>query len=198
MKAPAFTMFAAVAWLTVTLSGTWLMLAYANAPGAPGTAPAQWPAASGVPHSPARPTIVMFVHPHCPCSRASVGELALLMAHEGEKADARVIFLIPAGLDSDWVKTDLWTAAAAIPGVTVERDSEGRHARTFGSATSGDTLLYDGAGQLLFHGGITGARGHSGDNAGRSAIEALLRGESIRMATPVFGCALFGKNEEDK
>ncbi len=195
MKAPAFTMFAAVAWLTVTLSGTWLMIAYSNAPGAAGEVSAEWPRTSGVPHSANRPTVLMFVHPHCPCSRASVGELALLMAHGGDRADVRVIFLDPAGMEADWVKTDLWIAAAAIPGVTVMSDSAGRVARTFGAVTSGDTRFYDGSGRLLFHGGITAARGHSGDNVGRTAIEELLRGTPGEVATPVFGCALFGKEE---
>jgi hypothetical protein len=52
-------------------------------------------------------------------------------------------------------------------------------------------LLYDTAGRLLFSGGITAARGHSGDNAGREAIVALLAGAPTdRTQTPVFGCKL--------
>jgi hypothetical protein len=57
---------------------------------------------------------------------------------------------------------------------------------------------------LLFSGGITAARGHAGDNAGRSELVSLLnggpvapaatlnRGGSARDATSVFGCPLFG------
>ncbi len=53
-------------------------------------------------------------------------------------------------------------------------------------------MIYDAAGQLAFEGGITSFRGHSGDNDGRDAIVALLRGQRPqRRATPVFGCALF-------
>ena len=36
----------------------------------------------------------------------------------------------------------------------------------FGAETSGQTLLYDRDGRLLFSGGTTGSRGHDGDNAG--------------------------------
>jgi len=58
--------------------------------------------------------------------------------------------------------------------------------------TSGDLVLYDADGRLLFHGGITSARGHSGDNLGRSAIQALLWKEPAQTAsTSSFGCPLF-------
>jgi hypothetical protein len=52
-------------------------------------------------------------------------------------------------------------------------------------------ILYDAAGRLRFSGGITAARGHAGDNLGRSAIVELLEGDSpTATATPVFGCSL--------
>jgi hypothetical protein len=58
--------------------------------------------------------------------------------------------------------------------------------------TSGQTVLYDNEGALLFSGGITGARGHAGDNAGRtSLVELLNRGAAGRSRTSVFGCPLF-------
>ena len=89
--------------------------------------------------------------------------------------------------------TDLWRRAAAIKGVTVVQDSEGVEAERFHAATSGYTLLYGSDGRLLFSGGITGARGHAGDNAGRSAIAALLTAEGAPTGTtPVFGCSLLG------
>ncbi len=48
------------------------------------------------------------------------------------------------------------------------------------------------SGTLLFSGGITGARGHAGDNAGRAAIVALLNQlNPATTATNVFGCSLF-------
>jgi hypothetical protein len=45
---------------------------------------------------------------------------------------------------------------------------------------------------LIFSGGITAARAHPGDNAGRSALVALLnRAPADRAGTNVFGCPLF-------
>jgi hypothetical protein len=134
----------------------------------------------------------MFAHPHCPCTRASLGELERLMAQVPGRLSAHVVFLKPPGTAADWEKTDLWGKAARIPGVSVGADNAGREARRFNAETSGQTLLYDQAGKLRFQGGITLSRGHAGDNPGRSAIEELLREErSNQVKTPVFGCALF-------
>ncbi len=104
---------------------------------------------------------------------------------------AQVLFFQPEEMSDDWVKTDLWHVAAAIPGVNVHADPRGAEARLFHSVTSGQAVLYDAGGSLLFQGGITLARGHAGDNPGRSAIEALLKQSNVHaVGTPVFGCAL--------
>ncbi len=115
-----------------------------------------------------------------------------------------MLFLKPEVFANGWEQTDSWRQAATIPDVTVVRDDSGLEARRFGAATSGQTLLYDAGGALLFSGGITGARGHAGDNAGQSELVSLLnrgpsspavtlnRGQSARDATSVFGCPLFG------
>jgi hypothetical protein len=94
--------------------------------------------------------------------------------------------------DTGWEKTGLWRSASALPDVTVVRDDDGVEARRFGVETSGQTLLYDGRGTLIFSGGITGSRGHEGANAGEASLVALLtRGEADRSGTSVFGCPLF-------
>ena len=94
------------------------------------------------------------------------------------------------------MKTNLWYDAKAIPGVEVMKDQDGSEARLFQAFTSGQTLLYDSKGHLVFNGGITGSRGHSGDNAGRKAIISLVtEGKANRTNTFVFGCSLFSKME---
>jgi predicted heme/steroid binding protein len=113
------------------------------------------------------------------------------MAKSHGLVDARVVFFKPEEASQDWAVTDIWKAAATIPGVTVQTDSEGREALNFRASTSGHVVLYDVNGQLLFSGGITEARGHMGDNDGRSAVVNLLRhGKSTLSATPVFGCTI--------
>ena len=169
---------------------------YENAPGIPATPPDRWPAASSLRRLPGVATLVMLVHPRCPCSRASLEELDRLMAHLPGVLVAHVVFVKPPGVPDDWEQTDLLRRAAAIPGVTLSSDDGGAEGLRFGAATSGQTAVYDGDGRLLFQGGITSSRGHEGDNAGRAAIVAVLSsGGAAPASTPVFGCSLLGNRE---
>jgi hypothetical protein len=184
-------------WLLVVGVGLSFLLGYENTPGVAAKPLASWPADSQIQRTPGRATLVMLVHPHCPCSRASIGELALLMAQTQGRLEAYVLFLKPAEFSNDWEKTDLWQSAAGIPGVKPIVDYDGVEARRFHAATSGQTVLYDAEGRLLFSGGITMARGHAGDNAGRSAIVSLVNAKLAEQTeTPVFGCPLFDDNSD--
>ena len=184
-------------WLSATVVGTGFLWDYENTPGKASAAPARWPEASRLRLSDEGATLVLLAHPHCPCTRASIGELARLMAQAEGRVKAYVLFVKPPGFAFEWEKTDLWSGAAAIPGVSVVRDDEGVEALRFRAVTSGQVALYDRGGALLFSGGITSARGHAGDNAGRAAIVSLLtKGEAEQSETPVFGCPLFAQGTE--
>ena len=183
---------AGLLWLTALGGGLSALWGFENTPGAVAQkAPTVWPSQSGVPRVAGLATLVIAAHPQCPCSRATVGELALVMARAQPLTTAHVLFYRPVGAPVDWHETNLWDAAAKIPGVTVGGDPGGVEARRFGVATSGHTLLYDKHGVLKFSGGITASRGHSGDNAGRTAILSLLLARPTdRHTTFVFGCSL--------
>jgi hypothetical protein len=188
---PAFRVIAGVIWLSGIVASLAFIARYSGSPGLAGETPQLWPAASHVGLSAARPTLIMFAHPHCPCTRASLLELDQLMADCQGRLDAQVWFVKPAGTEENWTNTDLWSQAAAIPGVTVHCDAGGIEAQRFQAETSGQTLLYDRKGRLLFHGGITIARGHAGDNPGLDGVEALLKNNlTNQFQTPVFGCGL--------
>jgi len=179
-------------WLALVLAGLSFLWRYDNTPGEDARAPKQWPAQASLARAADRPTLVMLAHPHCTCTRASLGELAEAIARASSPPKTYVLFVAPAGFESGWEQTDLWRTAASLPGATVVRDDEGREARHFGAATSGQTLLYDERGQLVFSGGVTGARAHAGDNLGRQSLVALLnRAPADRSKTSVFGCPLF-------
>jgi hypothetical protein len=185
-------------WVAAVAAGLATLAAYDNSPGVAARAPARWPVTSRLVLDATRPTLVMLAHPRCTCTRASLGELAELMARAPRRPRAHVVFVKPgrAGSAIGWERTDLWERAAAIADVTVVRDDDGHEAALFGAETSGQTFLYAPGGQLLFSGGTTGARGHPGDNAGRATLLALLRQETPgRRATPVFGCSLFAPGD---
>lgn len=183
---------AALVWTTGIGYGFHAIWQYKETPGATGTVPRRWPAGTRIPRNPDGPTLVMIAHPRCPCTRASMSELAALAGSaSGRGLKAYVAFLKPGDFPDGWERTDTWRRAEEIPGVTPLADVDGVEAARFGGLTSGQTLLYDRAGRLQFHGGITFARGHAGDNAGRTAITDLLRrGRSKADTTAVFGCAI--------
>jgi hypothetical protein len=175
------------------------LMSYESSPGKIGNVRASWPARSKISPPADRPVLIMLAHPRCPCTRASVAELAKIMAQVQGKASAYVLFLKPNTTASGWDDTDLQRAAARIPSVTVVSDVDGIEARNFGAETSGHTFLYDRHGSLLFSGGITGSRGHSGDNAGENAIISLVNDHhSLLARTFVFGCSLADKVREGK
>jgi len=181
-----------VIWLCAIGVGLRFVLAYENSPGTVGGVPQTWPGESRLQHSTELPTLVMMVHPHCPCSRASVGELSVLLAQVQGRVNANVVFVRPVGVPEAWEIAELWASVARMPGVKLSVDNDGVEARRFGSSTSGQVMLYNTQGKLLFSGGITASRGHSGENDGRSAIVALLtQGHAATAKTPVFGCQLF-------
>jgi hypothetical protein len=183
-------------WLLTIGAGLVILRGYESKPGVTAVVPDSWPAASRIEPAADRPTLVMLAHPRCPCTRASIGELARLMTQAQGRVRAYVLFVKPPGFSDEWAHTDLWASAAAIPGVTPVRDDGGVEAGLFHATTSGQTVLYDAAGKLLFSGGVTSARGHAGDNAGRAAIVSLLTSDAAEgRGTPVFGCPLFARTE---
>ena len=183
-------------WLLATGFGLRWLEGYDNSPGPAGPTLTQRSEAaasqSGV------PTLVLALHPHCSCSRASLDELSEVLMRYPCRLHVRVLFVKPAGFNEDWVRTDLWNIAAALPGVEVVCDECGREAQRWGARTSGQTLLFDASGNLMFSGGITAARGHVGENVGVTTVLSMLKGSGPSapartgpVCTPVFGCSLF-------
>jgi hypothetical protein len=198
LKKQAVVSVAVALWIPAVAFGINILWNYSTTPGRPAAPPLDWPADAPIDRANGRASLVMFAHPQCECSRATIGELAIIMARAQGQLEADVFFYLPTREPGTWARTDLWRSASAIPGVRVHEDREAAVARSFGAFTSGQTLLYDTRGRLLFKGGITGLRGHSGDNAGRNAITALLLGETPRqntlpVMTPVLGCSLRGE-----
>lgn len=191
-EAPVITL-GLVLWLVAVGWGSACLWSYQSRPGTSAQAPPDWPAEARLRRAADGPTLVMLAHPRCPCTRASIEELARLMSLGRDRLLAYVLFYLPTGVEEGWERTDQWRSAERIPGVRVLPDQDGATARRFGAETSGQALLYDADGKLVFSGGITPSRGHGGDSLGRAIIAAALRGEPRQERTsPVFGCSLLG------
>lgn len=178
------------AWLAASGATFYLARDYEATPGRSAAAPESWPAGSELRRVADGASLVTFLHPRCPCSRATIDELEVLLAHCPGRVASTVVF---QDADGTAAESALWRRAAAVPGVTVVAD-DGTERRRFGGFTSGETLLYAADGRLLFRGGITAGRGHRGDSPGRSAAEAFLLDPDFAPRTsphgPVYGCPL--------
>lgn len=174
-------------WSAAVATGIALLTLYAITPGDSSPAPAtigQSNSATSAEHR-----LYMFLHPRCPCSVASVNELARIMSRCSAQLDATVYFVRSESQRVGWERGPLWNLASAIPGVNVKSDVGGQAAARFNSSTSGEVFVYDRLGKLRFHGGITAARGHAGDNLGQLAVIAIASGEEFYVEhSPVFGC----------
>jgi len=179
-------------WSVSVLLSFGVLAQYSATPGPVGQPIDHWPSTTSIARGVDRATLIMFLHPHCPCSRASLEEFSRIIAQPADRLNSHIVFVRAGGQPPLWERTDLWSAAEVMPGVQVIIDVDGIEARRFGAVTSGSTLLFDHAGARLFFGGITGARGHAGDNPGKSAVlSALHGGRAEPNETPVFGCPLF-------
>jgi len=134
--------------------------------------------------------VSVFVHPHCPCARATIGELAEVLRTAPDLA-VRVLFVEPTGAGDGWERGRLWDSVAALRGAERVCDFGGDEARRFGAETSGLVILADPTGRVVFRGGITRARGREGESAGRRAVLDWVGGHPAAASAPVYGCPLF-------
>jgi hypothetical protein len=163
---------------------------FETTPGRAATALPLWPAKSRILPVHDRWTLVMLIHPHCGCSRASIQELERVIAMSGPSLQTYVVVYRPADFQSGWEKTDVFDAAARLHRARVVIDPDGREAQLFGGFTSGQTFLYDREGKLRFSGGITSLRGHVGVNRGSMDVVDIVRSKARQGTHPVFGCAI--------
>ena len=183
---------ALIFWGAGVAALTTALVKHQSTPGLGGVSPRQWPDETFIHRHADRHTLLMFAHPRCPCTRASISELSRFMTHGLGRLDVSVLFVESERDHADGEDSDNLRDAAAIPAIQVVHDVNGLNALRFGVRTSGQVLLYDPSGVLVFEGGITPSRGHEGDSAGASAIVAIMKGDTPRQSsTPVFGCPLF-------
>jgi hypothetical protein len=184
-------------WFVVVAGAWWYVERYEFSVNEPLSHPAvtHWPAESALARSEHRPTLVLFLHPKCPCSRATVNELSRLLAVTTETEmpapDLIVVATVPPTAKESWWDTGTVAQTERIAGATLFVDRGGREAARFGATTSGFVMLFDESGSCRYAGGITVSRGHAGPSAGGDRLAELLRGAASQASEmPVFGCRL--------
>lgn len=194
-----FASFAALTlWLTGSLVALWAIDAYKATPGGAGATPPRDPERPGEARQFDCPRLMLFLHPQCPCSQASLTEFMEVVRGAGP-VSAEVLFVLPPGVPRGWEQSSLHSAALRLDRIHIRDDAGGVRARKYGAQTSGHVVLYDAQGKLLFSGGITRSRGHAGDNAGRRTLQEALSGQAIaERQFPVFGCPLLSAEPKNK
>lgn len=186
-------------WLAGVVAGSCYVWDHASTPADSTAPPVQWPGESTLPRQPGRTTLVLFAHPQCPCTVATLRELERMLPRTDGKLDTVVAFLQPTDSRDDWTQSRNWKLSQAIPQVSTVVDHDGIEAARFCANASGEARLYDESGRLQFHGGLTSARAHEGESAGRAAVLSLVSGKpAATNCSPVFGCSLFSPAGEDE
>ena len=182
---------AGLAWVAAVTAGMHKLARYVGTPGRAGQPPASSSAEDRISVPRGQAILFLAVHPRCPCSRASVAQLARILARCKGRLTAKALVFTPDKSDRGEWRTGLVDQLEAIPGVIVVEDRGGIIGRRLGAFTSGHAVLYSRAGHLLFSGGITAGRGHAADNASSDIVIALATGASQRPGrAPVFGCPI--------
>lgn len=179
----------AFVWLIVLTGSVCLIFKYDSVPGLAARPTGDWPSSSSISHSSKTNTLVMLLHPRCPCSRASLRQVATLKTSD---RSLRCVFLFyaPTRFEKGWEKTDIWIAAAEIPDAQLVSDVDGAEARKFGGATSGQTYIFDRNGNLRYSGGLTEGRGHEGECLSLDLALRSLKSGSKAAYGEVFGCPI--------
>ncbi len=73
-------LIAGLVWIAILATGFVVLAREEFTPVTAAAASSAFPAHSALALAPDVPTLILFAHPHCPCTRASVHELAELMA----------------------------------------------------------------------------------------------------------------------
>lgn len=181
-------------WVIAVGFASYAMLNYDFTPGTASSAPSSWPESSALSRKPGQPTLLMFAHPRCPCTTASLQELKQVLAKSNGPVDCQIVFLMPDNATEKWRDSANVRAARAFKKAQVITD-EGNEPRRFAVTTSGHVLLFDEQGHLTFSGGITGSRGHAGPNSGADMLlQSINQHRTAGHESPTFGCPLFHDN----
>ena len=114
-------------WAVVTACGFAILLRYKNTPTPnDGLPPERWPAETRLAPASDRATLVLFTHPHCACTHASVSELARLTARVSDRLAVRIVIVSPPGVRRGWDDTELARRAGLVAGAELRGHVEPR------------------------------------------------------------------------
>jgi len=178
-------------WSVVLFGGLAAFSIYQTRQGTRGTIPAHWPADSRIDRTAGHSTLLVFLHPNCPCSMASVHSLQRCLRAIPPEGRPRTVFVMRPAARDDWRARKLRATAAETPDGSFYQDDGEKEIARFGANVSGHLLLFGAGGDLLFDGGVTPERGQEEESMASDHFREVLTGMSRSpVRTAVFGCAL--------
>lgn len=140
--------------------------------------------------APRKETLLASSHLECPCSKAAIEGIAQLMASDGN-LNPPVVFFTPQN-SPECGGSDLCEDVRRIPGERVLSDRDGLAGQCFSARTSGQVLVYNSRGHLLFNGDLPPRRELVGPNRGFDAICAIVHGTLPKTQTSLLGRSRYG------
>ena len=171
----------------------------------PGDGVAGWPPSSRLPLPDSAPWALVFLHPQCSCSAATLEAVARLVGLCEDRIDWTLVVRAdsedPGFAARGGLTRRISRLVEGLHNVDRFVDENGREAGRFGVGTSGHTFLFAaGTYELIAQGGLTPTRGHFGETSMWGAIcrsAGVSRSEAERRAaldgtldSPVFGCEI--------
>ena len=129
-----------IAWSVLVLLGYGCMVFYSTAPAKSAISLGAFPLESGLAKGRGL-TLITFLHPRCPCSKASVSELQELLAQSRFPSNLTVYAVVsqPPGCAAEFTKGDILDSLSSIKNVHLVVDKNDLESQRFGAKTSGQT-----------------------------------------------------------
>ena len=195
-RAPAIM---AILWLGAAVIGLGVLGVFAQTAGGVDAPPTEEAAALPARTNTAPFRLVVAVHPKCPCTSATIGQIERILADAPGRLTCTVLAYQPAGAAADWLDTKSIRTSRERLGAEVIADADGAMAQRLGMSVSGSVVLYSPEGTAEFFGGLTSARGHEGDSSGKDAVTAIVLGKpALYTMAPVYGCRIGTESADDR
>ena len=118
-------------WAIGLVSGFSLIVSHNFATGNVSSAPIEWPDGINLESDANHPTLLVFIHPQCPCSSATIGELERLLADVNQQVKCTILMVCPSDHVDQWMKSKNTERSKSIEGVQIVVDVDGTTAAKF-------------------------------------------------------------------
>lgn len=157
----------------------------------PATAAPTWPDETQIAHDSVGHRLLVFIHPHCRCSRNIANHVLGLIETARAPTKVTFVFYCPEGESDKWAQNSVWDKLSGFGQHELLIDRGGVEAENFNVESSGHCVLFDKGQRLLFSGGLVADRDGKPSPQSVATLRAHLEGRADeRSVFPVIGCPI--------